>query len=60
MRTRLSICRRKARFASGAEAIAGAQGAPFELRPYRCDRCGKFHLTGRLAGKRRLPPPPAA
>ena len=58
MRTRLSICRKKARYASGAEAIAAALTAPFELRPYRCDRCGMFHLTGRLAGKRRLPPAP--
>jgi hypothetical protein len=55
MRTRLSICRKKARYASGADAIAAAQGAPFALRPYRCDRCGKFHLTGRMRGKRRLP-----
>jgi hypothetical protein len=58
MRTRLSICRKKTRFASGAEAIAAAQGAPFALRPYRCDRCAKFHLTGRTKGKKRLPPAP--
>jgi hypothetical protein len=60
MRTRLSICRKKARFASGAEAIAAAQGAPFELRPYRCDRCRLFHLTGRTKGKKRLPALPSA
>ena len=58
MKTRLSICRKKKRFASGADAIAAAQGAPFELRPYRCDRCGLFHLTGRTKGKKRLPPAP--
>ena len=23
-----------------------------ELRTYRCDRCGLFHLTGRTKGKR--------
>jgi hypothetical protein len=58
MRTRLSICAKKTRFASGAEAIAAAQGAPFELRPYRCDRCRLFHLTSRTKGKKRLPPAP--
>ena len=31
MRTRLSICRKKARYASGTNAIAAAQGAPFAL-----------------------------
>ena len=56
MRTRLSVCRRKTRFASGSAAIAAAQEAPFALRPYRCDRCGQFHLTGRTRGKKRLPP----
>jgi hypothetical protein len=55
MKTRLSICRKKTSFASGAEAIAAALGAPFALRPYRCDRCGQFHLTGRTKGKKRLP-----
>jgi hypothetical protein len=58
MRTRLSICAKKTRFASGAEAIAAAQGAPFELRPYRCDRCRLFHLTSRTKGKKRLPTAP--
>ena len=57
-RTRLSVCRRKVRYASGAEAIAAAVGAPFELRPYRCDRCGLFHLNGRTKGKNRVPPAP--
>lgn len=60
MRTRRSICRKKARFASGADAIAAAQAAPFPLRPYRCDRCRQFHLTGRTKGKKRLPPPPSS
>ena len=49
MRTRLSVCRRKRRFASAEAALADAQGLP--LLPYRCDRCGAFHLTSRTKGK---------
>ena len=52
MRTRLSICRKKARFASGEAAMVAAQGAAVALRAYRCDRCGRFHLTSRTKGKR--------
>ncbi|SFF73141.1 hypothetical protein SAMN05518801_10135 [Novosphingobium sp. CF614] len=52
MRTRLSICRRKARFASEADALRVAEQAAYPLRPYRCDRCFLFHLTGRTKGKR--------
>jgi len=52
MRTRLSICRRKIRFATEAEARAAADAAPFVLLPYVCDRCGRFHLTSRTKGKR--------
>ena len=26
------------------------------VRPYRCDRCGLFHLTSRTKGKRILRP----
>jgi len=55
MRTRLSICRKKRRFPSEAEAVAAAQAAAIRLRPYRCDRCHLYHLTGRTRGKRRLP-----
>jgi len=29
-----------------------ASQAPFALRPYRCDRCFLFHLTGKTKGKR--------
>ncbi len=29
-----------------------ASQAGFALRPYRCDRCFAFHLTGRTKGKR--------
>jgi len=52
MRTKLSTCRRKMRFASEGDAVRAALGAAFALRPYRCDRCGQFHLTGRTKGKR--------
>ena len=55
MRTRLTICRKKKRFATEAEAIAAAQSATIVLRPYLCDRCRNYHLTGRTKGKRRLP-----
>ena len=55
MRTRLSVCSRKVRYASGDEALAAALAATVELRPYRCDRCRHWHLTSRLKGKRALP-----
>lgn len=54
MRTRLSVCLRKKRFASQDEADAAARRADIALRSYRCDRCGRFHLTGRTKGKRML------
>jgi hypothetical protein len=52
MRTRLTICLRKARFVTAAEAIEAAQTATVPLRHYRCDRCRRFHLTSRTKGKR--------
>jgi hypothetical protein len=52
MRTRLSICARKARFASAEEADAAARRSGLPLRLYRCDRCRQFHLTSRTKGKR--------
>jgi hypothetical protein len=52
MRTRESICRRKARFTSDEQARAAAQDSGLPLLPYRCDRCGAFHLTSRTKGKR--------
>ncbi|MES2698458.1 MAG: hypothetical protein V4647_02455 [Pseudomonadota bacterium] len=52
MRTRLSICRRKVRFASLAEAEQAAQASGIVLRPYRCERCFAFHLTSRTKGRR--------
>lgn len=54
MRTRLSVCKRKQRFGSEAEALAAALVTVLDLRHYRCDRCGAFHLTSRRKGKRVL------
>ena len=51
MRTRLSICRKKSRYPSEAEAMVIAERAAYPLRAYRCDRCLQFHLTGRIKGK---------
>ena len=55
MLTKLSVCRRKARYASVEDALAAALAAGIVLRPYRCDRCGRFHLTSRTKGKPVLP-----
>ena len=52
MRTRLSICLKKARFLSEADALLVVQRADIPLRPYRCDRCRHYHLTSRTKGKR--------
>jgi len=52
VRTRLSICRKKRRYASEAEALEAVLRATVTLRPYRCDRCRQFHLTSRTKGKR--------
>jgi len=52
MRTRLSICRKKARYASEALALEALFRAAIVLRPYRCDRCRQWHLTSRTKGKR--------
>ena len=56
MRTRLSICQKKARFQSAHDAILIAERSAVPLRPYRCDRCRKFHLTSRTNGKRMVRP----
>ena len=56
MRTRLRICKAKLRFADEAAARTAAAGAGWLLRPYRCDRCGRFHLSSRRKGKRRPRP----
>ena len=52
MRTRQSVCEKKARFASEAEARAAATRSGLPLLPYLCDRCRAFHLTSRRKGKR--------
>ena len=50
MRTRLSICNRKVRYATEADAQRATQSAPFALRPYRCELCRQYHLTSRTKG----------
>ncbi len=52
MRTRQSICIKKARYATKADALEIAQRAGFPLHPYCCDRCGAFHLTSQTKGRR--------
>lgn len=52
VRTKLSICRRKARYGCSEDAAAAAFRSALPLRPYRCDRCRLFHLTSRTKGKR--------
>ncbi len=52
MRTRLSICLKKARYGSEADALLVVQRSGLPLRPYRCDRCRQYHLTSRTKGKR--------
>jgi hypothetical protein len=56
LRTRLSICRKKARYASAAEANTVAARADFPLYPYHCDRCDQYHLTSRTNGRRVVRP----
>jgi len=51
MRTRQSICDKKARYASEEDARAAAKRFALPLLPYRCDRCRQFHLTSRTKGK---------
>ena len=52
MRTRQSICAKKAKFSSEADARAAADRSGLLLLPYKCDRCPAFHLTSRTKGKR--------
>lgn len=51
-RTRASVCARKVRFVSEEDALAVARTAAVVLRPYRCNRCRRFHLTSRTKGIR--------
>lgn len=53
MRTRLSVCRRKVRYASAEEAGEAAAASGLVLHPYYCDRCWRWHLTSRTKGRRR-------
>ena len=52
MRTRQSICIKKARYADEEDALLAARRFALPLCPYRCDRCRKFHLTSRTRGRR--------
>lgn len=56
IRTRLSICLRKKRYPTESEAQSAVERTDWQLRAYRCDRCGQFHLTSRTKGKRRPRP----
>lgn len=51
MRTKLSTCLKKTHFRTEHDALAVALSAGVPLRPYRCDRCRKYHLTSRTKGK---------
>jgi hypothetical protein len=51
VRTRLSVCARKRRFESEADARLAAAEDDLPLRPYQCDRCRHVHLTSRTKGK---------
>lgn len=52
MRTKLSVCFKKARYRSDQDALLAARSSGLPLRFYRCDRCLQFHLTSRTKGKR--------
>lgn len=52
MRTRLSVCVKKARYESEQDALLAARRSGLPLRAYSCDRCFHFHLTSRTRGKR--------
>ncbi len=48
VRTRLSICQRKARYSSAEAAMQAAYASGLVQRSYRCDRCHRWHLTSRM------------
>ncbi len=50
MRTRLSVCARKVRYASREAALVAAAGFGLALRAYHCERCWQYHLTSRKVG----------
>jgi len=43
-RTRLSICAKKIRHPTFADAQGAARRATVALRAYRCDKCRAYHL----------------
>jgi len=51
VRTRLSTCMRKVRFATAEAAATAIRESDLPLRLYRCDRGDHFHLTSRTKGK---------
>ena len=50
MKTSPSVCNRKKTFATREDAERVASKAPFKLRAYKCELCGKYHLTSRTKG----------
>ncbi|MEO9492463.1 MAG: hypothetical protein ABJG26_12655 [Marinomonas sp.] len=54
MKTRPSICRKKARYSTRDAAEEVAKGAfereAVKLRVYACELCRNFHLTSRTKG----------
>jgi hypothetical protein len=52
MRTRQSICAKKASYGTEEDALLVARRSGLQLRTYRCDRCRRIHLTSRTKGKR--------
>ena len=52
MRTRQSICVKKAAYRLEEEALVLVRRSGWQLRTYRCDRCRLVHLTSRTKGKR--------
>ena len=52
MRTKLSVCLRKAEYPTENDARQAVLRSELDLRSYRCDRCKRFHLTSRTKGKR--------
>jgi hypothetical protein len=56
MKTRLSVCERKMRYARREEALEAAFKSGLVLHPYKCDRCLHWHLTSRTKGRRQPKP----
>jgi hypothetical protein len=56
IRTKPGVCARKRRYRTERDARAVALAANVPLRPYRCELCRDYHLTGRTKGMRSLRP----